>query len=834
MKKLLFLTLVACLTVLSSFAVPAKKGVKKVITLQDGSRVEATLVGDEHVNFYQTEDHRAIQLVDGAYRVVNRDSLLRLHTERMTLRNKVRASRLPGARKTEYVGQKKGLVILVQFNDVKFTYDTSVFNDFFNKPGFNQDGMKGSVHDYFLSQSYGQFDLEFDVVGPVTVGQNASYYATDNKRVATMVNDLCKNVDSEVDFSVYDWDGDDVVDQVYVIYAGYGKAQGAENTIWPHEWTVRGGSTPYVTGEKKRIDTYGISCELMGNGENYPGHLDGIGTSCHEFSHCLGLPDFYDVGHNDGTSGNYGMGNWDLMDSGCYSGENNGRCPIGYSAYERWFGGWLEPTELSSSRQVIDMPSIEDEPVAYILYNDAYKSEYYLLANYQQTDFNAYAPGHGLLVVHVDYDASAWNGNQVNADGDHQRMTLIPADNTLSSSTEAADPFPGTRRKTALTNTSTPKASLYHANVDGKMLMSKPLTNISEVNGLVSFDVMGGVPIDVPVVHEATNVSGSAFTANWDAVEGATSYTVLLSKTVSGDNPDDMIAIEEDFSGFADLTSSLSTDISSQLDQYTVQTGWTGKNVYAHNKKLRVGKASTAGELRTPKIAAPTQNSITVLLGVTNAAKSGEASIQFRLEIPGGGYAYADLDNIPVASDELHLHLMNVDSWSYGEFYAGIYPVSTGTGVYAEYLAVYDGLYTWEDLNAAPALIGGLPENVLAKAKVLNVEWKQSDELLSTVPAPRMAPVTTETTYVTTNTSYDFTDLKPALYSYKVRVTTAAGLSGWSDEVTVDLTDAIQSVTAARPLGDNRTYLLDGRQLNGHAALRSGIYIRDGKKFVVK
>ena len=303
MKKILLIALILLLAVGSMYAVPAKRGIWKTLTLKDGSRVEAMLKGDEFVNYYQTNDGRAFQEIDGGAQIVDLQSLSLEHQKRAKARNQERVRRRIGtAAEGGYHGQKKGLVILVEFTDVKFTYDKATFTDYFNKVGYSDYGMHGSVHDYFYEQSYSSFDLEFDVVGPITAGHNAYYYSLETRRVCTLVNDLCKAVDSEVDFSTYDWDDDGEVDQVYVIYAGWGAAQGASGTIWPHESSVQyadGGA--YTTDDGVTVNTYGISCELMGNSG---AQIDGIGTSCHEFSHCLGLPDFYDTRDN---GNNFGM-----------------------------------------------------------------------------------------------------------------------------------------------------------------------------------------------------------------------------------------------------------------------------------------------------------------------------------------------------------------------------------------------------------------------------------------------------------------------------------------------------------------------------------------------
>lgn len=840
MKKLLLTASALMLGVAAAMAVPAKPGVKKMLTLKDGTRVEATLRGDEHVHYYQTADGRALQLAEGGYVFVNRDSLVKVHRERLNESNRLRAKRsTKGVRKATYRGQRKGLVIMVEFSDVKFTYDRNTFNDFFNKTGYTDNDMAGSVHDYFLEQSYGQFDLEFDIVGPVTLNYPASYYGYDmttktshNDRVAAMVNTVCKEVDSQVDYSQYDWNSDGYVDQVYVIYAGYSAAQGADHTIWPHEWNVRAGvSSPYRTAEGPTIGTYGISCELMGDGARSKGHIDGIGTSCHEFSHCLGLPDFYDTTEE---GDNFGMSSWDLMDNGCYNGQVNGAAPCGYTAYERWYAGWLEPVELKSSQQIVDMPAIQDEPVAYVLYNDAYHDEYYLLENYQKKGFDSAGGGHGLLVLHVDYDRNSWNRNTVNNDDNHQRMTIIAADNTYTGKTLSADPFPGTKNKRQLTNTSVPKASLYNENLDGTKLMSKPITDIVEVGGLVTFNVMGGVEIDAPLVHEASNVSTTGFTASWDAVNTATDYTLCVTQTISWENIESFALFEEDFEKFRS-TMQGSTDLATTLDEYTSIPGWGGGRLYTSPNKLRVGKKNITGELLSPEFSAPLHDSIAILIApISTASKMASTTdtLQLRIYAPdmGGGYLYVTLWDYPKASDENAGEGWVIPTeWPYGRMQIGVYPSSSSSGVYMDYLSLIDGSYDYEEEEQAPKAARKARKSVRLNPKGL--EW-HSVGLPESLPK-RRAPQVTTMLYNTTDTRYVFTDLPAATYTYKVRANAENGVSPWSDEVAVDLTVSVQGIKAdTRQTTDSETYFdLSGRQVTKP---EKGIYIHKGKVVVVR
>lgn len=529
-------------------AVPAKR-IWTSLCLSDGRQVRARLIGDELVHYYKTEDGQTIREIgsSGIYEVVKEEDMLaewKVRSDRRIATRKARRLKNQHVSLTRTVGlpkEQRGLVILVNFADKQMVYDAATYNDFFNKQGYSDYGMTGSVRDYFLSQSYGAFDVEFDVVGPVTVSQNQAYYGQNDaygndKYPAEMVIEACKAVDSQMDFSRYDWNGDGEVEQVYVIYAGYGEAQSApSNTIWPHEYTLDearlfGDGTGSMLLDGVRVNTYACSCELMGNSGS---DIDPIGTACHEFSHCLNLPDTYDPNYYA-----FGMDQWDLMDAGAYN--NNARTPASFTSWERMFCGWLTPTELRTPCEITDMQPITSAPEAYIVYNQENRNEYYLLENRQNEGWDAALRGHGMLVLHVDYDEDVWFKNEVNAKYDHQRLTIIPANNNyrginvITSKSEydaaiAGNPYPGTTGNTELTDFSVPASTLFQANTDGRKYMNAPITDITELDGYISLS-FGGVYIHVPAPDalQPTDVSADGFTAHWTRVDGAVAYEIVL------------------------------------------------------------------------------------------------------------------------------------------------------------------------------------------------------------------------------------------------------------------------------------------------------------------
>ena len=535
------------------FAVPAYRKPFQAV-LDNGNPVTVRLTGDEFFHFYVDEEGNELErLFDGRFtRVRSPWMAAARRTEGQQRRQLAYAQRMRRAEKARkagaFVGSKRGLVILVSFADVKMqeTHTREVFDAMFNREGYNDNGHVGSVRDYFKAQSYDQFEINFDVVGPYTLKDSMAYYGEndsrgDDKHVGAMIAEAVKLADKDVNFKFYDWDDDDEVDQVFVIYAGYGEASGApKETIWPVEWWLS--SSDYgktIRLDNVTINQFACSYELGGTRGT---DLSGIGTACHEFSHCLGLPDFYD------TSGgsNFGLDSWSVMDYGCYNGTvdsegySQGNIPCGYTAYERMFCGWLEPEELADGRNIKNMKALTDAPQAYIIYNDAHRNEYYLLENRQKSSWDKGLGGHGMLVVHVDYLSSAWENNTVNNTKSHQRCTIIPADNSfksgsyVSSKELAGDPYPGTSKNTSLTDTSKPAATLYNETLDGRFLMGKPIEEIKESGGLISFLFMGGDAgtLRTPVAESATNVKEHSFTAHWSRISSAEAYTLSVT---SGD-----------------------------------------------------------------------------------------------------------------------------------------------------------------------------------------------------------------------------------------------------------------------------------------------------------
>ncbi len=625
MKKKLLAALFAMALPSLLMAVPAKRNFETKVQ-PDGTKIQVTLCGDENFSFYRTSDGIPVQKDDnGAFRylLVDKqgnfkisDYLAHEAAERTQTENNLissvsdenfqegvttRVAQSPYMRSSKAIGnfptqgEVRGLIILVEFNDLamKPAHTQAAFHNMMNQEGYSDYNADGSARDYFLSQSHGQFIPTFDVVGPVKLSKNMAdyggndYYGQD-KNPDGMVVEACRLAKSQfnVDFSNYDLDEDGIVDLVYVIYAGYGEAQGGgANTIWPHKWSI---AHQGLTLDGKSFDSYACSCELSGSSGSV---IDGIGTFCHEFSHCLGLPDLYDTAN----SGNFGMGYWDLMGIGCYL--NDSRTPPSYSAFERSFVDWIELEELTEPKS-IELSALTKDNKAYVLYNPMDENEFITFENRQLEGWDSYLPNHGMLITRVKYDNYIWNSNKVNAIKGKQYVKIFPADNVQNVSSGnsywtdmAGDVYPGTARNTEFTSTSTPKAAFF----DGTVI-DKPVTRIAEDDGIITFDFLRP-EIAIPTANDASEVTTAGFMANWAPMPNAESYVLDVYTFAPGER-----FLYEDFSKFikGSVGSPNSMDISSSLDTYTQQPGWAGSRVFQAGQWAKIGSLSAGGYLTSP------------------------------------------------------------------------------------------------------------------------------------------------------------------------------------------------------------------------------------------
>lgn len=565
MKK----TVLILITLLCHLASHASKGWPYPITVSqpDGTQLTVRINGDADFNWVSTLDGVVLKQVGNGYYVANIDtngmlsssgtlahdadkrssaeqSLCKKQDVKAFLTVNTRPERLAATRgfggkgSTSFfphTGSPRAIVLLVQFANRPFKVQPrKAFNQYLNSMadkhqdfGNAENRNTGSVKRYFSDMSGGKFKPQFDLYGPITMPKNAAYYgegSSSMERYRELVSEACTMMDDSLDFSKYDADKDGNVDLVYIIYAGYGESVSSiDSTLWPKAFVC--GTD--IKKDGKYVRLAGISNELNGHPDgNYKSKsgllINGVGLFCHEFSHCMGLPDFYPTVSPQWTTANgkqdfdaydnQGMEEWDVMDNGIYL--YNGYSPTAYTAWEREKMGWLTIETLTREGKV-ELKSIDQGGKAYRIKNDKNTSgnEYYIVENIQAKGWNYKLPASGMMVSHVEYVPWAFSvfhggDNSVNNIKKHPRMTIVPADGYLPSSYRkvsdnsnltapymkkkqydeqlAGDLYPGKNNINRLTDA---QNMVNYAPWTGGML-NKPIYNIALKNGIVTFDFL--------------------------------------------------------------------------------------------------------------------------------------------------------------------------------------------------------------------------------------------------------------------------------------------------------------------------------------------------------
>lgn len=574
-KKLLFGLLFAAMT---AGAVKMKPGIN-IIKQADGTTITVRAYGDEDLSYFLASDGTLLYQegtnfyiagvkADGtlystgvlahepSMRTIKEISAIKAQNakafynsmETQAKANKVRREPMtPDNSLLPSLGKHKIPVILVEFSDVEFSVENpkATFDKYLNgKELFNKetDSEMGqnyaSVAKYFKDMSFGKFEPEFEVYGPVNLGKPLATYGagySSEENMGLLLTDACTAVDDEVDFTQYDSNDDGNIDLIYIIYAGFSQSIAGNSTDCIHP------KSGYLSLAKSfdgmDVKRYGVNNELNGTPADQANGpiINGIGLFCHEFSHCMGLPDLYPKSGSIAEACiNQNMDYWSLMDAGEYTA--NGYRPTAYTAWERERLGWMEIGTLTGPSNV-ELKSLDEGGAAFRIYNDKDETghEYYIVENVQNNGWNKNLFGNGLMVTHVDYLSSQFSlgGCKVNNTGGHPRMHVMAADGMfvpeyfLGSTIEdsyitflkehnadlvakyggqvfsiedykaeaAGDLFPGTSNATSLTDDSQPmKAWTYNGET-----MGKPITDITNdtEKGIVSFKFMGGgEPVD--------------------------------------------------------------------------------------------------------------------------------------------------------------------------------------------------------------------------------------------------------------------------------------------------------------------------------------------------
>lgn len=463
----------------------------KIPVVVDGDTVFIRLYGDEHLKF--AEDEAGYTIVQKSeqwfYANKNSDGDLEASPYRLTAKQNddlkkflesgpkhIRPMPRVYSHDTLYTetrairssltkGNRRILVVLMQYRDLSFNKTPNDFDNLFNAVNYSEDGARGSVRDYYNDVSYGQLLLTCDVIGPFTSQHEMSYYGGNDQRgndknTTALFTEALQYAADNVNLKDYDADDDGYVDNMHIVFAGYGEDAGASsNAIWSHEATF---FLPY-TAQGMKIDRYSCAPELRGNSGR---GISRIGPHCHEIGHALGAMDYYDT--NYATNGQYiGTGVWDLMAAGSWN--NDGITPADFNPYVKAYNfGWISPKPLPSG-DVSIRPSFIDRESYYEL-NSGVSNDFYLIENRSRSNkWGSGVPGEGLLIFHVDSSIKD-AGNYINSKAPQLCYVVCASSNSKMPGNSASTygdinssgcPYPGSSNNHNFGQSSIPQAFLW-------------------------------------------------------------------------------------------------------------------------------------------------------------------------------------------------------------------------------------------------------------------------------------------------------------------------------------------------------------------------------------
>jgi len=447
MKRILFSIVLIIFSLSVAKAVPAyPKPVK--VTQPDGSVLTIQMHGDEYLHWATCGNSLVVKGSDGYYHYASFDADGSSKVQGGIVRSNLTgngsavmppASAVAKAQDTRAkqtasaasdpdfplsTGEKRFLILLIEFSDKQFTKEKQDFEDLLSSQNYTYNGATGSVLKYYNDVSFEQFAPVFDVYGPIQVSYTSAYCANDD---SDAVIEACQYADEYlgVDFTKYCNANPSLVDNVFFFFPGYNQAENYDETcIWPHAVTY---SYPFLYLDGVGIYKYGCTSEYKGSSGAV---MAGIGTFCHEFGHVIGLPDFYDTDYNNNGSA-AALDTYSLMSSGNYN--NDGRTPPYLTYEEKNYLGWNDgPVKLVEGQNYL-LPTSQN--VSYYT-PTSNEGEYFLYESRPCAGWDSYTGAGGLVIYHIDksdyvmpngYTAGQlWEKKKmINCYASHQCMDLV-------------------------------------------------------------------------------------------------------------------------------------------------------------------------------------------------------------------------------------------------------------------------------------------------------------------------------------------------------------------------------------------------------------------------
>lgn len=500
-------------------------------------------------------------------------------------------------------GTKKALVILVNFTDVgqEANHSPLYYDDLL----FNSTAGASSMHNYYKEVSFNMTNITGMVAGSrwFSVSNNIKWYGEDytdidsnethadpnNWYIFKLAKEAVIAADPYVDYSQYDSDNDGEVDHLIIVHAGNGQESSGNSTdIWSHKWSIYVWTgvwnLGYMTGDGVKVVSYTMQSESSP-----------LGTFAHEFGHDLGLPDLYDIDYSS-----FGAGYWDIMASGSWL--NSGDTPSHLSVWSRYFLGWMNPNKVNRSSP--------DEPINYSeAYDDAYMlldnpgdtpgnlnwtssgngtGEYFLIENRRKTGYDAYLPGEGLLIWHIN-ESRGNNSNDILRLVDLEEADGLNHLDTKMNYGDAFDPWYSSAG--GFYESSNPNSNLYNGSASGIRI-----SNISASSNVMTANLIINWPPPVITFVSPTPPNTSAISQDYVLVNITASEALNTSFL-------EWNGFNESMSGSGKNWSRNMTGLTSGVYNYRVWADDSGGNLNVSETRtvtINANSVSTCTSLDSP------------------------------------------------------------------------------------------------------------------------------------------------------------------------------------------------------------------------------------------